>query len=44
MSMERVGLSEGKGGMRFVGNDDEEWLFQSNRVIPMCSKDPENSP
>ena len=42
--MERVELSEGKGGMRFVGKDDEEWLLQSNRIISMCSKDPESSP
>ena len=42
--MERVELNEGKGGMRFVGDDDEEWLFKSNRVISMCSKDPESSP
>ena len=42
--MEGMELSERKGGMRFVGNDDEEWLFQSNRTISMCSKDPENSP
>lgn len=42
--MERAELSEGKGGMRFVVEDDEEWLFHSNRIISMCSKDPENSP
>ena len=42
--MEGMKLSTGNGGVRSVGDDDEEWLFQSNRVIPMCSKDPENSP
>lgn len=42
--MEGMELSEGKGGVRFVGDDDKEWLFQSNRTISMCSKDTENSP
>ena len=44
MCMERIEWSEGNGDVRFVGPDDEVWLFQSNRTISMCSKDPENSP